>query len=66
MAATTATILERTAVAAADANNVDLDAIANNLASAARRVRVLEKRRAKAANARGILRKAAGAPTYNA
>ena len=47
MAATTASILERTAVAAADANNVDLDAIANNLASAARRVRVLEKRRAK-------------------
>ena len=51
MAATTATILERTAVAAADANNVDLDVIANNLASAARRVRVLEKRRAKAARA---------------
>ena len=39
MAATTASILERTAVAAADANNVDLDVIANNLASAARRVR---------------------------
>ena len=49
--ATTATILERTAVAAADANNVDLDVIANNLASAARRVRVLEKRRAKNARA---------------
>ena len=49
MAATTATILERTAVAAADANNVDLDVIATQLASAARRVRVLEKRRAKRA-----------------
>ena len=51
MAATTATILERTAVAAADANNFDLDVIANKLASAARRVRVLEKRRAKTARA---------------
>ena len=51
MAATTATILERTAVAAADANHVDLDGIANKLASAARRVRVLEKRRAKTARA---------------
>jgi hypothetical protein len=51
MAATTASILERTAVAAADAKNVDLDAIANKLASAARRVRVLEKRRAKTARA---------------
>ena len=49
--ATTATILERTAAAAADANNVDLDVIANKLASAARRVRVLEKRRAKTARA---------------
>jgi hypothetical protein len=49
--ATTATILERTAVAAADANNLDLDVVANKLASAARRVRVLEKRRAKAARA---------------
>jgi hypothetical protein len=51
MAATTASILERTAVAAADANNLDLDAIANNLASAARRVRALERRRAKTARA---------------
>ena len=51
MAATTASILERTAVAAADANNVDLDVVANNLASAAQRVRVLEKRRAKSARA---------------
>ena len=44
MAATTATILERTAVAAADANHVDLDVVANKLASAARRVLVLEGR----------------------
>ena len=51
MAATTASILERTAVAAADANHVDLDVIANKLASAAQRVRVLEKRRARAARA---------------
>jgi hypothetical protein len=51
MAATTASILERTAAAAADANHVDLDVVANNLASAARRVRVLEKRRAKNARA---------------
>ncbi len=38
-------------MAAADANHVDLDAIANNLQNAAQRVRVLEKRRAKNARA---------------
>ena len=75
MAATTASILERTAVAAADANHVDLDVVANNLASAARRVRVLEKRRAKNARAafaaaarkrRRPTRRTAPAPPSNA